>query len=100
MIPQLATNTLSCAPVPEILDLEPPFLQPETFNNIAPGTRLEFLVESVNRDSTTGLPCVASRPRAQIFNAYLDVIADGVTTLETKDIVIIVPGDQTFPGEN
>ena len=77
-----------------------PFSQPDTFNNIAPGTRLEFLVASVNSDSATGLPCVESQPRAQIFTAYLDVIADGVTTLETKDIVIIVPGDQTFPGEN
>jgi len=99
IIPQLATNTLSCAPTPEILDLTPPFSQPDTFNNIAPGTRLEFLVESVNTNATTGLPCVESLPRAQIFTAYLDVIADGVTTLETKDIVIIVPGDQTFAEE-
>jgi hypothetical protein len=100
VVPLRAVNTTGCAPTPVILDLHPPSPQADTFDNIAPGTQLDFEVSSANQDLNTGLPCVGTIARAQIFTAYLDVIADGVTTVDTRDIVIIVPGDGAFTQEH
>jgi hypothetical protein len=81
----------ACAPTPVIADLLPPAGINDSFQNVAPGTSLTFDVNAQNQNLANGAPC---RPRAaspQLYRAYIDVVADGVTVVDTRDVIIIVP---------
>jgi cysteine-rich repeat protein len=74
----------SCSTTPYIDDVAPVDGVPDSFENVTPGTALTFNVTAEN-------DCVAQTDRPQSFFAYIDVIGDGVTVLDTQTITIIVP---------
>ena len=41
--------------------------------------------------------CVPERALPQAYSAYIDVIGDGLTVLDTQLVTIIVPADTTNP---
>jgi hypothetical protein len=90
VIPVSATPPNTCAPLPRIADLVPPANQPDSFEDVVPGTALSFQVNALNQAST-GAPCVAATASPQLFRAFIDVVADGVTVVSTRPVIIIVP---------
>lgn len=90
VVPVRAVPPNSCAPTPTAVDHRPPQGQNDTWLGATPGTRLEFDVEAANDDGT-GQPCVGRTVQPQLFRAFIDVIADGVTVLDTREVIIIVP---------
>ena len=95
VIPTSATPPNSCTPQPTTADLVPPSPELDSFENVAPGTVLRFSVNAVN-DAGGGMPCVPSQVQPQLFRAFIDVVADGVTVVDTRDVIVIVPA--TPPG--
>jgi|GEM_PF-2249718 len=91
VIPTLATPPNMCAPQPIPVDLFPPAGQNDSWENVVPGTVLTFDVNAQNENASTGQPCVNTTTAPQLFRAYIDVIADGVTVVDTRDVIIIVP---------
>lgn len=91
VVPTTATPPNSCAPVPLAVDLLPPTPELDSFENVVPGTVLQFQVNAVNQVGATAQPCVASGASPQLFRAYIDLLADGVTVVDTRDVIIIVP---------
>jgi hypothetical protein len=91
VIPASATPPNTCAPVPAPADLIPPSPALDSFVDVTPGTVLEFTVDALNRMQGTMTPCAASGPVPRQFLAYIDVIADGVTVVDTRQVIIIVP---------
>ena len=91
VVPQIATPPNNCAPAPTAVDLVPPSPDLDSWENVVPGTVLEFQVNAINLDSNTGTACVASMAAPQLFRAFIDVVADGVTVVDTRDVIIIVP---------
>lgn len=57
------------------------------FSNVTPGTQLLFQVEAENDT------CVRGTRQPQVFLAYIDVVADGVSVLDTQLVTILVPPD-------
>jgi hypothetical protein len=57
----------------------------ETFPDVTPGTPVCF--DIVARMNTTVMPTAAP----QLFRAQVDVIGDGVTVLDTRDVYFVVP---------
>jgi hypothetical protein len=86
----------SCAPQPRTADLVPPSPDLDSFVSVVPGTQLSFDVQALNQQRGTMTPCAPSIVTPQLFRAFIDVIADGVTVLDTRDVIIIVP--PTAPG--
>ncbi len=89
--PATATVPNSCAPTPQAVDLLPPSPALDSFINVVPGTLLEFDVDALNQNATTLQPCAPSTSSPQLYRAFIDVIADGVTVVDTRDVIIIVP---------
>jgi cysteine-rich repeat protein len=85
IIPASATGSGSCSTTPEIADLDPVDGVMDSFTNVTPGTALFFDVTAANDG------CVAPSDTARAFFAFIDVIGDGVTTLDTQSVTIIVP---------
>ena len=94
VIPVSATPPNTCAPQPNTADLFPPAGQLDSFENVTPGTILTFQVNALNQNQSG--PCAPSIAQPQQFSAFIDVVADGVTVVDTRDVIIIVPG--TPPG--
>lgn len=91
VVPQSAAPS-ACAPSPVLADLLPPFPELDSFENVVPGTTLTFQVNARNQDRVTASECAPSElnmPR--LFRAFIDVVADGVTVVDTRDVIIIVP---------
>jgi hypothetical protein len=57
----------------------------ETFPDVTPGTPVCF--DIVPRMNTTVMPTASP----QLFRAQVDVIGDGVTVLDTRDVYFVVP---------
>ena len=91
VIPTTATPPNACAPQPTAVDLVPPSPELDSWENVVPGTILAFQVNALNVDDATSLPCVQSAVQPQLFRAFIDVVADGVTVVDTRDVIIIVP---------
>lgn len=91
VIPVSATPPNTCAPTPVAADLVPPAGQLDSFLNVVPGTVLDFQVNALNQQSGTMNPCVASTNSPQQFTAFIDVVADNVTVVDTRQVIIIVP---------
>ncbi len=90
VVPVSAMRPGACGPTPVREDRRPPAGTFDTWAGAIPGTVLGFDVEARNDDGS-GTPCVAAGPSPQLFRAYIDVLADGVTVVDTRDVIIIVP---------
>jgi len=74
----------SCSAAATPADISPVDGVADGFRNVTPGTSLYFDVQARNVCATqTDLP--------QSFFAYIDVIGDGVTVLDTQSVTVIVP---------
>ncbi len=83
-----------CAPAPLAVDQQAETPGPEGFSRVVPGATLEFEVVASPLD-LNGRPCVAPDQSFRVYRAFIDVIADDVAQLATRDVVIVVP-----PGQN
>lgn len=68
-----------------------PQIRGDTFLNVTPGTALFFDVEAVNDG------CMPEGPQAQVFSAFIDVIGDGLTVLDSQRVTVIVPAEDENP---
>ncbi len=95
VVPSVAQTANSCAPGPTIFDSDPSTTAADTFRNVTPGTTLNFVLNAQNRDLSPGpnfgQPCATAAGVPRMFRAFVDVIADGVTVVDTQDVLIIVP---------
>ncbi len=91
IIPVAATPPNTCAPQPTAVDLFAPSPELDSWANVVPGTVLEFDVSAINVNEANGQPCAPAAADPQLFRAYIDVVADGVTVVDTRDVIIIVP---------
>lgn len=91
VIPATATPPNTCAPTPTPVDLVAPSPDLDSWQGVVPGTILEFTVDALNQDPATSLPCAPSAAAPQQFLAYIDVVADGVTVVDTRPVIIVVP---------
>ncbi|MBK8012441.1 MAG: hypothetical protein IPK13_13910 [Deltaproteobacteria bacterium] len=90
IVPVSASTLDTCAPDPIPADLTPPSPELDSFQNVVPGTRLSFRVDAQN-ENDAGEACRAATAEPQMFRAFIDVVADGVTVVDTRDVIIIVP---------
>jgi hypothetical protein len=63
----------------------------DTFTNVLPGTTVCFDV--VPKMNTTIMPTTAP----QMFKATINVVGDGVTTLDSRDVFFLVPPEIPDP---
>lgn len=88
--PLLGTPPNTCAPSPVAADTSSVTVGLDGFQHVVPGATLDFEVVAANV-SATGQPCIAATSEFQVYRAYIDVLADGVAKLATRDVVIVVP---------
>lgn len=79
----------SCSTIPEAADLDGDGTL-DGFTNVTPGTQLFFQVVAQNQD------CMPPSDEPLVFIAYIDVIGDGTTVLDTQLVTILVPPDIKF----
>ena len=79
----------SCSTVPVPADLNGDG-ELDGFTNVTPGTQLFFRVVAENAD------CQPPMDEPLVFIAYIDVIGDGTTVLDTQLVTILVPPDIKF----
>jgi hypothetical protein len=60
-----------------------------TFYRVVPGTRVRFTIYFQNDGVYEGSPMGVT-----LFHAFIDVRGDGVTTLDTREVFILVPAKQ------
>ncbi|MCB9506403.1 MAG: VWA domain-containing protein [Myxococcales bacterium] len=89
--PARFTTSGSCTSTPVPADLNPVDGRLDSFRNVTPGTQLFFDVVAANAG------CVPEREMPQAFSTYIDVIGDGLTTLDTQLVTIIVPARSENP---
>lgn len=99
VVPLSATTQNGCAPQPTPADLVPPAGVLDSFVGVAPGTQLLFDVQAQNLNRTNAQPCRPTTTQPQLYRAFIDVVADGVTVVDTHDVYIVVP-PQTPGGTN
>ena len=95
VVPVNAIPPNVCAPTPVPVDLVPPSPELDSWQDVVPGTVLEFQVNAVNQQPGTATPCAPSLTTPQQFTAFIDVVADGVTVVDTRQVIIIVPPTNT-----
>lgn len=64
--------------------LPDPVINGDTFGNVTPGTIVSFDVSAYNDFLPQG-------PQAQVFRAYIRVLAGGCTDLDQREVFILVP---------
>ncbi len=84
-------TTGSCTTTPFPADLSPVDGNNDSFRNVTPGTQLFFDVVAENNG------CVLETDQPQAFSAFIDVIGDDLTVLDTQLVTIIVPADNSNP---
>jgi uncharacterized low-complexity protein len=92
VIPNRATTSGGCTTSPTPADINPVDGQLDSFQGVTPGTALFFDVIAQNDgcvEPILGVP--------QAFTAYIDVIGDGITVLDTQTVTIIVPAGEFNP---
>jgi hypothetical protein len=87
----LIPGASSCSTTPIAVDINPVDGVNDSFANVTPGTQLFFEVVAQNSG------CVAEEALPQAFTAYIDVIGDGLTVLDTQTVTIIVPAEDSNP---
>lgn len=91
IIPDSSETVGTCTTVPEFADINPVDGIDDSFRNVTVGTQLFFDVVAQNDG------CTAETDLPQAFTAFIDVVGDGVTVLDTMRVTIIVPADSTNP---
>ncbi len=81
----------SCSTTPSVADINPPDGVNDSYRNVTPGTQLFFNVTAQNAG------CVAETDMPQAFTAFIDVVGDGLTVLDTQRVTIIVPAASSNP---
>jgi hypothetical protein len=87
VIPERAVAADSCAGTPTRTDRFPPAGELDSFDGVTPGTRVFFQVYAANRG------CVEPTLLPQAFSATIEVVADGVTVVDRRDVTVIIPGE-------
>ena len=64
---------------------------PDTFPDLDPGTSVCF--DIIARRNTTVMPT----DRPQVFRAAIDVMGDGITVLDTREVYFLVPPAEGTP---
>ena len=64
-----------------------------TFYRVVPGTRVRFTIFFQNDNVFQG-----ASQESTLFRAFIDVVGDGVTVLDTREVYILVPANQPPPG--
>ncbi len=64
-----------------------------TFYRVVPGTRVRFTIFFQNDGVFQG-----ASQESTLFRAFIDVVGDGVTVLDTREVYILVPANQPPPG--
>jgi hypothetical protein len=64
-----------------------------TFYRVLPGTRVRFTIYFQNDGVYPG-----DEAGITLFHAYIDVLADGVSRLDTREVFILVPARNVNPG--
>jgi len=100
VVPVSATQANMCVAQPRAVDLSPPSPELDAFEDVSPGANLQFQVNAINLDSASMQPCAEANPLPTIYRAFIDVIADGVTVVDTRDVIILVPGTGPGGGSN
>ncbi len=85
IVPARFESSGTCSTTPEVVDVAPVDGIMDAFANVTPGTALFFDVTAHND------VCVRATDEPQAFFAYIDVVGDGITTLDTQSVTIIVP---------
>jgi hypothetical protein len=75
----------ACAATPERVDFDGDGTL-DGFAGVTPGTDLRYTITAMN-------DCVPPQPEPQVFMAFIDVIGDGTTVLDTQLVTILVPPD-------
>ena len=91
IVPTVAVTPNACAPTPTAVA--------GGWTNVVPGTELSFRVDAQNRVSGGSTACVESQHQPVAFRAWIDVVADGVTVVDTREVTIVVPGLPTSTGD-
>jgi hypothetical protein len=94
--PQTGAAPNTCAPAPVAARSSTAAVGLDAFESVVPGSTLEFEVVASNADAN-GAPCAPASQNFQVFRAFIDVLADDVAQLATRDVVIVVPPGQA-PG--
>lgn len=97
IVPDTATPPNLCAPTPTAVDLTPPSPALDSWSGVVPATVLRFTVTAENRVGDSSTPCVAATESPQLFRAFIDVIADGVTVVDTREVTVVVPPRLVVP---
>jgi len=88
--PVVGTAPNGCAPAPVAADTSTRTPGLDGFESVVPGSTLDFEVVAANV-APSGQPCVRGRTNFRVFRAFIDVLADGVAKVATRDVVIVVP---------
>ena len=91
VIPNSFVGSGTCTTDPSPADIAPTDGINDSFINVTPGTQLFFDVIAHNN------VCVPAESYPQSFNAYIDVVGDGITVLDTLLVTIIVPAEDQNP---
>ena len=91
VIPVSTTPRSTCVATPVALDLFPPSPELDSFENVTPGTILVFDVVAQNRNRATGVACAEALAQPRLFTAFIDVVSDGVTVVDTRQVIVLVP---------
>ena len=90
--PSSFTTAGSCTTTPTVADINPADGTPDSWAGVTPGTALFFDVVAQNDGCVAEIEGVP-----QSFTAYIDVIGDGLTVLNTQKVTIIVPAGSFNP---
>ena len=83
IVPTVASSPNTCAPSPVALS--------DRWTSVIPGTEVTFRIDARNEVDGGTSPCVPSASQPVAFQAFIDVVADGVTVVDTRTVTIVVP---------
>ncbi len=91
VVPETAVAPNTCAPTPtETAD---------GWSDVVPGTELSFRIDAKNEVAGGAEPCFQAQRFPVAFRAFIDVLADEVTVVDTRPVTIVVPGDPALAGD-
>ncbi|MFH0899015.1 MAG: hypothetical protein V2A73_00145, partial [Pseudomonadota bacterium] len=85
VVPQSYENSAGCASAPAKADLTTELPGLDGWKGVAPGTKVFFTVTAQNTS------CAPPLTEAKVYEAYIDVMGDGFTVLDTQTVTILVP---------
>ncbi|MEM7675386.1 MAG: hypothetical protein AAF449_05220, partial [Myxococcota bacterium] len=85
VVPTTAEPPNMCAPTPTA--------NQDAWRDVVPGTTLTFRVDARNQIDDSARACAEAGSMPRAFRAFIDVVADGVTVIDTRTVTIVVPAD-------